>query len=87
MELATMGDEYTKDSLQIARLEERMAAMTRDLCALTSQVGELHGQLNLVLTALAEAKGGWRTMMWLGGAAASAGGLISWALSHVQIKI
>lgn len=81
-----MNDTYTQDSLQIARLEERMATMTRDMAALNIKVTELHSQLDQVLTALAEAKGGWRTMMWLGGAAASAGGIVAWALSHLQFK-
>ena len=82
-----MTDDITKDSLQIARLEERMATMDRDMRAQSIKLDEMRQQLEQVLAALSEAKGGWRTLMLLGGAAASAGGLISWALSHVQIRV
>lgn len=82
-----MTDDITKDSLQIARLEERMATMDRDMRAQSAKLDDMRQQLEQVLAALSEAKGGWRTLMLLGGAAASAGGLISWALSHVQIRV
>lgn len=79
--------ETTQDSVQIARLEERMATMDRDMRAQSIKLDEMRQQLEQVLAALSEAKGGWRTLMLLGGAAASAGGLISWVLTHIQIKV
>lgn len=81
-----MTDEYTKDSLQIARLEERMATMDRDMKAQTERLDQMKHQLEQVLSALSEAKGGWRTLMLLGGAAASAGGLVAWMITHMQYK-
>ena len=78
--------DITPDSLQIARLEERMATMHRDMSAQQQQLADLQEQMTQVLAALSEAKGGWRTLMLLGGAAASAGGVISWALNHLQMK-
>lgn len=81
-----MSDEYTKDSLQIARLEERMATMDRDLKEQTRQLIELHQQLAQVLETLSEARGGWRTLMWLAGVSSSAGGLVTWALMNLQFK-
>lgn len=81
-----MADAYTKDSLQIARLEERMAVMHRDMQAQQTQLVEMRGQLDQVLAALSEARGGWRTLMWIGGAAAAAGGFVSWFLNHVQLR-
>ena len=79
--------ETTQDSVQIARLEERMATMDRDMRAQSIKLDDMRAQLEQVLAALSEAKGGWRTLMLLGGAAASAGGLISWVLTHIQIKV
>ena len=78
--------ETTQDSVQIARLEERMATMDRDMRAQSIKLDDMRAQLEQVLAALSEAKGGWRTLMLLGGAAASAGGLISWVLTHIQIR-
>ena len=69
----------TKDSVQIARLEERMLRMEEDM-------KKMSHQLDTVVTALSEAKGGWRTLMLLGGAAASAGAFISWAVTHITVK-
>lgn len=80
----------TRDSLQIARLEERMATMDRDMKAQTLQINEMSKQLALVLDTLTEARGGWRTLMWLGSAAAVAGGILtsiaSWALNHLHLR-
>lgn len=61
--------------------------------ALIARVGhveaEVHGlraDMEKVLETLQEAKGGWRTLMFVGGAAASLGsilgGIVSWVLSH-----
>ena len=78
--------EITPDSVQIARLEERMSTLARDLEMQTNALDEVRKQLDEVLKALHEAKGGWRLMMLLGGGAASLGGIATWALSHVTIK-
>jgi negative regulator of sigma E activity len=40
----------------------------------------------MVLSALTEAKGGWRAMMWIAGAVASAAAAVTWALQHVTLK-
>jgi len=80
-----MADDITKDSLQIARLEERIATIDRDMRAQTDKIESMQQQLTQVLEALSEAKGGWRTLMWLGGAAATFGAMVSWMLSHVKL--
>ena len=76
----------TQDSLQIARLEVRMSQMDRDMQAQTLKMDVMSAQLDQVLTALSEAKGGWKTMMWLGGAAAVVGGCINWLIEHVSLR-
>ena len=86
MEHKGMQPPITQDSLQIARLEERMQTMTRDMEAQTAQLLAMQEQLKKVLETLAEARGGWRTLVWLGGACAAAGGLVSWALNHITLK-
>lgn len=80
-----MSAEITSDSLQIARLEERMATMHRDMAAQQAQLASLQEQMAQVLQALSEAKGGWRTLLWLGGAVATGGAGIGWALSHIKV--
>lgn len=39
-------------------------------------------KLDLMLQAMHEAKGGWRTLLMMGGAAGTIGGLVTWAISH-----
>lgn len=41
-------------------------------------------KLDKVLAQLAEARGGWRTLMLIGGAAGSIGGAITWLLQHAR---
>lgn len=43
-------------------------------------------QLAEILDKLSEARGGWRTLMWLGGAAGALGGLITWASQHLTFR-
>lgn len=43
-------------------------------------------QLGEILSKLSEAKGGWRTLMWLGGAGVSLGGLLAWAAQHLTFR-
>lgn len=81
-----MSDDITRDSIQIARLEERMQTLARDLESQTEQMGAMRAQLEQVLTALSEARGGWRTLMLLGGAAAGAGSLMTLAINHLVFK-
>jgi negative regulator of sigma E activity len=56
-----------------------MQTMERDMLAMSEK-------LDMVLSALTEAKGGWRAMMWIAGAVASAAAAVTWALQHVTLK-
>jgi len=78
--------EITKDSLQLARLEEQFASVRRDVEDLQDKMAGLHEQLAEVLAKLNEAKGGWRVLMLLGGAAAGVGASLSWVLQHVRLQ-
>lgn len=78
--------EITKDSVQIARLEERISHMNLEMTSIRAELGEMDSKLDQVLKAFSEARGGWRTVMFLGGAAATAGALVSWVFTHLTIK-
>lgn len=41
-------------------------------------------KLDRVLEQLAQARGGWRTLMLIGGAAGSLGSAITWLISHLK---
>ena len=74
------------NSIQIARLEEKFAAMRSDMVKMEGQLLDMTNKLDQVLAALSEAKGGWKLMMLLGGGAATFGSLITWALTHIGGK-
>jgi hypothetical protein len=43
-------------------------------------------QLRSMNDTLTEAKGGWRVMMYVGGAAGSIGAIIAWIAQHLTFK-
>lgn len=59
---------------QVATLIERDREMAASLQAMAASLQAMQLQM-------AEARGGWKLMVALGGAAASLGGFISWALT------
>lgn len=63
-----------------------IAVLQTELAAVKSQLDQVSEALNEVRELLSEAKGGWRLMMALGGAAAVVGGGISWAIQHLQVR-
>jgi hypothetical protein len=65
----------------------------RDFGVLEAEVEELKkkvdamtDKLDTILTTLNEAKGGWRMLMGVAGAAAAASGAVVWILNHVSYK-
>lgn len=62
-------------AVEVAHLKVAVA----DLRATNAQQNE---KLDRVLAQLAEARGGWRTLMLVGGAAGSLGSVASWLVSH-----
>lgn len=55
--------------------------------ALQASVLTLQGQVDSVQTTLAEAKGGWRTLVWLGGAAGASGAAVGAFLHSLMGKL
>jgi hypothetical protein len=72
-----MTDErLTEAQINIARLENEISHLQRSMQSMSKQLDEIQAML-------AEARGGWKAMMWMAGAAASAGALISWAITNL----
>jgi hypothetical protein len=68
-----------------------LAALQVEVSYLKAAVADLrmtntvqNEKLDKVLAQLAEARGGWRTLMLIGGAAGTLGSGITWLLSHVR---
>lgn len=77
--IAVLNERTTALSREIRELKdshkEQMAKMERNQDLLASKLDD-------VLTAMHEAKGGWRTVMLMGGVATTLSGGIAWAIGH-----
>jgi hypothetical protein len=69
-----------------------LAALQVEVSYLKVAVGDLRAtntlqneKLDKVLAQLAEARGGWRTLMLIGGAAGSIGSGLTWLMSHMKV--
>lgn len=89
------GDMYENPTAAIAALNERTLSLSREMRELKDSHREqmakmersqeaLSVKLDEVLTAMHEARGGWRTVMLLGGTAATMGGAVSWFITHFK---
>ncbi len=65
--------------IDIARLEVHLGHL-RDRQELMDK------QLSDIVHILSEAKGGWRTLMWVGGACSVASGALAWLATHITWK-
>lgn len=74
-----------QNAITLAALQVEVAYMkvaVADLRATNTQQNE---KLDRVLAQLAEARGGWRTLMLIGGAAGSIGSGLTWLFSHMKV--
>lgn len=67
-------------AVDVAVLKKEMEAVTATLADMKKVNKDQSEKLDSILSQLSEAKGGWRTMMWIGGSFATVAGLLaSWA--------
>lgn len=69
--------------IDIARLEVEVGHLTKSMADLQESNQQLTAKLDQVLLTLSEARGGWRTLMFVGGAASSAGAALAWIFQHM----
>jgi hypothetical protein len=69
--------------INIARLEVQVFSLTKGMSDLQESNQQLTDKLDQVLLTLSEARGGWRTMMIVGGAASTVGAVLSWVIQHL----
>ena len=76
----TQSVEMIKDlaihDVEIKHLQDDMDKMVKEMA-------EIKKSLAIIESTLSEAKGGWKTLLMVGGAAATIGGGISWVLQHL----
>ena len=71
---------------EVKALKLAMDAQNETLEKQNSALADLAKELAKVSTTLAEARGGWRTLIWIAGASASAAGVVTWVLQHITFR-
>ena len=69
-------------AVDLAVLQHQFRTLNEHVSSLEVRVKEVDSKVDAVLEKLSEAKGGWRTLMWMGGAAASVGSFFTWIATH-----
>jgi hypothetical protein len=73
-----------QNAINLAALQVEVSYLKAAVADLRSTNVQQNEKLDKVLAQLAEARGGWRTLMLIGGAAGSIGSAITWVLSHTR---
>jgi prefoldin subunit 5 len=76
--------ELTEARIDIARLEVQYENLDSKVDQLQVSNAKQVQQLQEILNTLSEARGGWRTLMIVGGAAGVIGSAVTWAASHLS---
>lgn len=79
-------DDMTEAKIAIATMQVEIQHLTEAVTELKANSLKMAMQLQEIQTTLSEARGGWKTMMMVGGAAATLGGFISWVLQNFGQK-
>lgn len=73
-----------QNAIALAQLQVEVAYMKAALARLDDSNSELQQKLDRVLEQFAQARGGWRTLMLIGGAAGSLGSALTWFIAQVR---
>jgi GTP1/Obg family GTP-binding protein len=65
------------DRRDYGRMEAQVEQLTKDVHTLKETVETMRDMMQ-------QAKGGWRTLMFLAGIAGSVGAMLSWILAHMK---
>lgn len=76
---------FTQAHIDIAVLKVMVQSQAREIDALTQAVKAMAEQIGTMNSLLSEAKGGWKIIAAVAGAAGVFGSAISWVLIHVPI--
>lgn len=67
------------DPREYGQLEQQVSQLTRDVHTLKENVQAMRDMME-------QSKGGWRTLVWLGGIAGTVGAAVGWVVSHIKVS-
>jgi hypothetical protein len=66
--------------------EREFGSVQAEIKHLTHIVNNLNMKVEKISETLSEAKGGWRTLMWVAGASSTVGGVVTYFLQHFHFR-
>jgi hypothetical protein len=75
----------TIDPQEFGRLQAQVETLIESDAAKTSLLIKLADDMQAVRLQLAEARGGWRLLLAMGGAAGTVGAVATWAATHLKL--
>lgn len=72
------------DPKEFGRLQAQVEALIESDREKTELLRELHDGVTAMREQMAEARGGWKVLVAIGGASATLGGAATWALAHLS---
>jgi hypothetical protein len=78
----TMPEEIS--ARDFGRLEAEVNSLRELVKAQTVAMNAMTGRLDAMNATLSEARGGWKTLMWIGGSAGALGSGLTWLLTHFK---
>jgi predicted secreted protein len=83
MQTTDLTEALATARVDIARLEVQVTHLSTSVAGLQESNQQLTLKLDQVLLTLSEARGGWKTLMVVGGAASTVGAALSWLIQHL----
>lgn len=75
------------DARAFGQLEGKVEALTLAMAEQNKVLEQQNKTLADISSTLSQAKGGWKTLLWLAGTSATAAGAVTWALQHLMFKV
>lgn len=72
---------------EVKALAQTLEAQNKTLELQNATMAAMKTQMDAISATLSEARGGWKTLLWIGGASASAAGLVTWVMQHLTFKV
>lgn len=72
------------DPRDYGKLEAQVERIIKDVDNLSDEIKQLKESIQAIRDLMEQSKGGWKTLVYLGGVASAFGGLVSWLAAHIK---
>ena len=80
-----MNNELDRDNaVDLGILKTEVTYLKSGMVELKASQTQQNAKLDTIINVMAEARGSWKTLLLLGGAAGSVGACVPWVLSHFR---